>query len=441
MSPDAPGSFSSRPAFPELSPAACDAMNGYKRLLGEVLPMKAAHRRDLADNIQELSTFLTTERKEFLGRDYLHAPQTLGAYLWYFLPWNMLRLARLLGGLAFDPPEGAVIVDLGAGPLTLVQALVLAKPELLARELHIYCLDSTPKPMREGRKLYFGLLDLLGVKSSWKIHLVHAPWQVGLRQVPQADVLTAANFLNELPWHRRDPLSEQVGDFFEALAVHVRANGQCLFVEPGNRLGGKLASMLREGAVGQGWNVLAPCTHVQPCPMIGNPRETSWCHFSLSIQGCPGWLTDLSREAALGKWDLSLSFAHLAGPLGARPQESGEKARIISGEFALPDFQGVRQTGRYVCCARGKLLLVSEQGEPGTSSGDVALLDLPQDLRRDAKSQALMARLHSKPILQLKSHADRPAPRRSTTQQRADQDKRPEKWKRTPRDSKKSGAK
>lgn len=382
--------------------------------------MKAAHRRDLADNIQELSTFLTTERKEFLGRDYLHAPQALGAYLWYFLPWNMLRLVRLLGGLAFDPPEGAVVVDLGAGPLTLIQALALARPDLLARELHIYCLDSTPKPMREGRKLYFALLNLLDVKSSWKIHLVHAPWQVGLRHAPQADVLTATNFLNELPWHRRAPLSEQVGDFFGALAVHVRANGQCLFVEPGNRLGGKLASMLREGAVGQGWNVLAPCTHVQPCPMLGNPRETSWCHFAISTQGCPGWLADLSREAELGKWDLSLSFVHLAGPQGARPQESGEKARIISGEFALPDVQGVRQTGRYVCCARGKLLLVSRQGEPGTSSGDVALLELPQDLRRDAKSQALMARLHPGPAWQAKTDSTtrsaRPGPQRSQGQ-------------------------
>lgn len=377
-------------------------MREYPRLLAEVMPMKAAHRRRLPDNIQELSTFLTTERKELLGRDYLHAPQALGAYLWYFLPWNMLRLARLLGGLDFSPCDGAVIVDLGAGPLTLVQSLALARPDLLGRELHFYCLDSTPKPMREGRKLYFGLLDLLGQKSNWKTHLIHAPWQAGLRDAPHADVLAAANFMNELPWHRRDPLSEQVADFFAKVAGHVRGDGQCLFVEPGNRLGGKLTSLLRESAVAQGWNVLAPCTHSEPCPMLGNPRETSWCHFSVSVQGCPDWLAALSREAELGKRDLSLSFAHLAGSQGQRASlasEQGgerpeERARIISGEFALPGIRGVARTGRYACSARGKVLLVSEPGEAGTLSGDVVDLRLDGQIGRDAKTRTLMAGLH-----------------------------------------------
>lgn len=380
--------------FPELPTPACTALRDYQRLLAEVLPMKAAHRRHLPDNIQDLSAFLTTDRNELTGRDYLHTPQTLGAYLWYFLPWNMLRLARLLAGLGLDPPEGAVIVDLGAGPLTLVQAMALARPDLLDREMHFYCLDSTPKPMRLGRKLYFGLLDTLGIKTSWRTHLVHAPWQAGLRDVPRANVLTAANFMNELSWHRRDPLSEQVGEFFHTVADHVHGDGQCLFVEPGNRLGGKLAGMLRDSAVSLGWNALGPCTHVQPCPLLGNPRETSWCHFTMSVQGCPDWLTALSREAGLAKRDLSLSFAHLAGPQGRRPSSDSEYARIISNEFPLPDHRGEPQKGRYGCSARGKLLLVSSKGQTGTVSGDVVPADMSDHQKKDPKSQALVVRLH-----------------------------------------------
>jgi hypothetical protein len=437
MSPDSVESVvaPSRRSFPDLSPAAREALSGYPRLLADVLPMKAAHRRHLPDNIQELSTFLTTERKELLGRDYLHAPQTLGAYLWYFLPWNMLRLARLLGGLVFEPPAGAVIVDVGAGPLTLVQALALARPDLLARELHFYCLDSTPKPMRQGRKLYFGLLDLLGATSSWRTHLVHAPWQAGLRDAPQADVLTAVNFMNELPWHRRDPLGEQVGEFFGSLSDHVRDSGQCLFMEPGNRLGGKLTSMLRESAVARGWNVLAPCTHVQPCPMLGNLRETSWCHFSVSTQGCPDWLTALSREAELAKRDLSLSFTHLAGPEGARPKHSGDKARIISNAFALPDLRGIPQTGRYACHAKGKLLLVSARGALETESGDVVSLELGREPVRDAKSQALMVRLHPDPDAHPQPDPARAGKRRA----QITQDKGPKKWGKTLRSHKGRG--
>lgn len=388
-------------AFPELSAAARAALNGYAHVLARVLPMKAVHRRRLPENIQALSTFLTTERHELSGRDYLHEPQALGAYLWYFLPWNMLRLARLAGGLSLgtvlDRPGGAVIVDLGAGPLTLVQALALARPDLLDRELHIYCVDSTPKPMREGRKLYFGLLDLLETPARWKTHLVHASWQAGLRQAPQADILTAANFMNELPWHRRDPLREQVGDFFSAVAGHVRADGQCLFMEPGNRLGGKLIGMLRDAAVAGGWNALAPCTHARPCPMLDNPRETAWCHFSLSTRGSPDWLTALSRDAELGKRDLSLSFVHLAGPRGVRPASGPEQARIISNEFSLPSGRGLDQRGRYACSRHGKVLLVSEQNEAGTGPGDLVSLVMERKPRRDAKTGTLIAGLHPAP--------------------------------------------
>jgi SAM-dependent methyltransferase len=370
-------------------------MLNYSGLLRDVFPMKSAHRRRLAENIQALSAFLIEDRKEVLGRDYLHTPAALGAYLWYFMPWNLLRLTRLLGSLELDPPVGAHIVDLGAGPLTVVQSLALARPDLLDRELHFHCLDTTPKPMREGRKLYHGLLGLLGKQqpARWKVHLVHAPWKAGLQDLPQADLLTAANFLNELPWHRRSPLSEQLDDFFQSVARHLRKDGQGLFVDPGNRLGGKLISLLRESAVASGWNILAPCTHHQPCPMLLH-RETSWCHFILSTQGCPSWLTDLSREAELFKHDVSLSYVHLVGPLGQRPRAGEDLARIISAEFPVTDPRFGRMVGRYGCAAQGKLLILSDQDETGTVSGESVPVYLPEMTRHDPKSQARIAMLH-----------------------------------------------
>ena len=415
--PSRPAGTSSAP-FPDLSVAAQRALTDYADLLREVMPMKAAHRRRLADNIQELSSFLIEDRAEFLGRDYLHAPAALGAYLWYFLPWNLLRLSRLLGGLNLDLPDGATIVDLGSGPLTVVQALALARPDLLTRELHFHCLDATPKPMREGRKLYQGLVNslentLAQGQSRWKIHLVHAPWHVGLKDLPRADLLTAANFLNELPWHRRDPLGEQVTDFFRTVAAHQRHGGRCLFVEPGNRLGGKLVSLVRESAVAESWNVLGPCTHHQACPML-EYRETSWCHFTLSTRGCPPWLAELSREAELAKRDVSLSYAYFAGPDLADPgrekldvaqdreahdrkaQVAGkESARIISSEFSVPTRDRGQMIGRYGCAAQGKLLILSVPGEPGTRSGDLVPVHLAEPPWRDPKSRAVVAELPS----------------------------------------------
>jgi len=282
----------------------------------------------------------------------------------------------------------------------------LAKPELLRRELHIHCLDTTPKPMRLGRQLLHGLCAQLGqpAPSRWKIHLEHAPWVVGLGKLPKAHLLTAANFLNELPWHRRDPLGEQVGDFFQNIRGHLHAKGHILFVEPGNRFGAKLISQLRENVLASGWNILAPCTHAQPCPMLDH-RETSWCHFTLSTQGCPGWLTNISREAQLGKRDMSLSFLHAAAPSEPAGASSGEQAksepaRIISSEFVVPDPGGGRKLGRYACTARGKLLLVSATHDAvdavATDSGDLVIAQVADPPRRDAKSRALLGRITRK---------------------------------------------
>jgi len=60
--------------FPRLEASAQSAMQAYDGLLKDVFPMKAGHRRRLVDNIQELSNFLIDDRKELLGRDYLHTP-------------------------------------------------------------------------------------------------------------------------------------------------------------------------------------------------------------------------------------------------------------------------------------------------------------------------------------------------------------------------------
>lgn len=439
---DAPSRFpgalaTSGAPFPDLSAAARRALTDYADLLREVMPMKAAHRRRLADNIQELSSFLIEDRAEFLGRDYLHAPAALGAYLWYFLPWNLVRLTRLLGGLDLDLPEGATIVDLGSGPLTMVQALALARPDLLTRELHFHCLDATPKPMREGRKLYHGLVDNLRNtldqgQSRWKIHLVHAPWHVGLKDLPRADLLTAANFLNELPWHRRDPLGEQVAALFRTVAAHQRHGGRCLFVEPGNRLGGKLVSLTRESALAEGWRVLGPCTHHQACPML-EYRETSWCHFTLSTHGCPPWLTELSREADLAKRDVSLSYAYVLGPGSADPQRAEaqvardreasapktpdagtESARIISAEFSVPTRDRGQMVGRYGCAAQGKLLILSAPGAPGTRSGDLVPVRLAEPSWRDPKSHAVVAELPSA-TGKAKAGADKRKPKQTSS--------------------------
>jgi hypothetical protein len=122
----------SRELFTPLSADARRALEQLPAALDAVLPLKTAHRRDLPAAVQELSARLTCERGGN-ERPYWSSPRLASAYLRYFLPWNLARLIRLMGGLELpDPPaeaaQRAMLLDIGSGPLTLPLALWLAKP-------------------------------------------------------------------------------------------------------------------------------------------------------------------------------------------------------------------------------------------------------------------------------------------------------------------------
>lgn len=91
------------PLFPPLSAAAREALERLPEALAKVRPLSAAHRRSLPEDVADLSRLLTTERGA-LNRPYWSSPAFVSAYLYYFLPWNLLRLTRLLSGLPLPDP-------------------------------------------------------------------------------------------------------------------------------------------------------------------------------------------------------------------------------------------------------------------------------------------------------------------------------------------------
>ena len=113
--------------FPLPSAELLDGLAALPRALSRAFPLKAKHRAALPGGIRKLSDFLTVDR-ENLPRDYMTRPEYLAAYLHYFLPWNIYRQGRLLTGLDLALKPGARVVDLGAGPLTFLLALWLARP-------------------------------------------------------------------------------------------------------------------------------------------------------------------------------------------------------------------------------------------------------------------------------------------------------------------------
>lgn len=167
--------------FPPLDAAAQAALARLPEALARVWPLSAAHRRSLPGDVAALSRLLT-ETRAGLRRPYWSRPQFVSAYLYYFLPWNLVRLMRLCQGLPLPEPcpGGArrglppLLADAGSGPLTLPLALWLARPQWRALPIRVLALDSVLRPLELGRALFAALGSVLD-EPVWDVHLVRGP--------------------------------------------------------------------------------------------------------------------------------------------------------------------------------------------------------------------------------------------------------------------------
>lgn len=425
--------------FPPLPFKVCAAMKALPSAINAALPLKTAHKRDLPLAVEELSLRLTSERST-LTRPYWSMPRLTSAYVRYFLPWNIIRLARLFAGLPLPSPTpvsaekfGAgetapyaadseeakpspnvpsdalpagmlprLLVDVGSGPLTVPIALWMAKPEWRDLPLTVLCLDAAPQPLDIGKKIF---LHLAGEHSPWRIVTRRASLDGLARELRTARgvpwLLTAANVINEIPLKTGQYNDERFASIAE-VAAHFcqRDDASALFVEPGTRLGGKNMVSLREQALEAGLYPVAPCPHAAPCPV---QESRSWCHFTFDTGGTPPWLLELSRQSNLTKDGLSLAFMLLQNSRAAQstvpmstqagtPDTANtatiEQVRVISAPFVIPGMWG---SARYACSARGLALLTEAQS---FQSGSLVEALWPADARQDKKSGAFIITPH-----------------------------------------------
>ncbi len=359
--------------FPEPDAQAKKLLNEFESHLNKVAPLKAKHRADLAYAIRDLSRSLTEER-ENRTRDYMSEPRSASAYLRYFMPWNLYRLTRLFQGLNLNIPDNATIVDLGAGPLTAILALWIARPHQRDKNLTFVCLDRTPKPMKIGLDLF----KLLAPNSPWKISVVKGGVHTKLRE--KADLLMSMNTLNELEWRSGDELNEQIEQTARSLTKRLAEGGRILLVEPGVRDASRILSLLRKQFIDSGFSPIAPCTHINDCPMPGDTGGP-WCHFRFEAYGAPEWLKKLTAQAKLTKQAASLSFLYFT------PSEfqDRELVRVISESFAVPEGRG-----QYGCSGKGLVLLGYRRTHSPMRPGSVMHPRWPKEEMHDEKSGAVV---------------------------------------------------
>ncbi|HML55136.1 MAG TPA: small ribosomal subunit Rsm22 family protein, partial [Solidesulfovibrio magneticus] len=342
-----------------LAPLAPDVrarLEAYPELLRKVLPLRPGLVRELPKVVRELSLSLTAEREGGPRPGYLSDPKVLSAYLWYYLPWNLVRLSRLLPGLDLDIPDDGVVCDLGSGPLTFIQALWLSRPDLRKRRLRITCVDRSKRALELGLALFAELagFDPTRPDAPWRIRVTRGEYWQGLTD--GADLVAMVNVANELAGKVREPLDERMERVAAQLSESLVPGGRVLVVEPGTRLGWRCLLGMRQAFVEMDMDISAPCPHREECVLLAG-RTRAWCHFTMPPAGAPRWLTAFSERAGLGKERLSLSFL-LARKV--RPAPSGG-ARVVSGAFSLADVPG---SAVYGCSASGLLVLCAPDRRP-----------------------------------------------------------------------------
>lgn len=360
--------------FPNITEANEAELERFGDILKKVWPLKARHRDRLKYDIRDMSRGLTSERSE-RKIDYMSDAKFLSPYLTYFLPWNLYRMSRLFTGLEMDIPDGSEIVDLGSGPLTAVIALWISRPHLRERKLNFTCMDRAPKSLQAGLNLF---RELAGKDTPWRIRTVKAAFTDRINR--KADLIIAANAFNELDWSGR-VARPQAEKLTKHLVNSTKETGRILLIETGVRLTGRIIAEMRSQMLENDFKPIAPCPHMEECPMPATGTGSPWCHFNFSVKGAPKWLEMLSSEARLEKDGVSLNFLYLSRKGG---QDWGA-VRTISEPFKLHGGMG-----QYACSNKGLTLVDYGDKHRPLFPGQIIVPEWPAKPKVDLKSKAVI---------------------------------------------------
>ncbi len=393
--------FSVENAEEALSKAQLLAIENFDKTIQSVRPLNSRQMQALPENIAALSHQLTDERgSRRLG--YMNENVQLSAYVRYFTWWNLVRLTRLFSNLPEEafPAVDCACLDLGSGPLTLVTALWISRPELRNKNLTWYCLDLSQAALTLGEELYMSVAAQLppsdeNAPAHWKIIRVKGSFGTFIKE--KCGFITCANMFNELDQGSKMPPEFQTKKYYDQLSAYAAEGAKFLLVEPGVPKAARTLSLLRERFIKAGYEVKAPCPHALECPMNGFKSYTGsknkWCNFAFSTEDAPARLQKLSVAAKLPKERAVLSFISAVKAEekdekpGAGKKNSSLLLRITSDSFHLPK----NRTGYYACSRLGLTLVSSEQGDT-FKSGDLirveltkAVENLPLDYKSGAK--------------------------------------------------------
>ena len=380
--------------FKKLPDDARIVLENFDRIVQSVRPMNSKQLAKLPKDIRELSHKLTDDR-ESRRVGYMNATEELSAYVRYFTWWNLVRLTRVFSNIPaeqFNLKDEDVCLDIGSGPLTVVSALWLSRPELRSKKLTFYCMDISASTMALGEDIYMSIAAQSQPKEStapahWNI--VRVKGEIGTPIRKKAKFISCANMFNELYQKEKQDPEKIAKAQFDQLKAYAQPDPVFFIAEPGSPVASHFISLMRQNMLKEGLKMVAPCPHQDTCAMSGLHARyggtAKWCNYSFSTEQAPLRLLKLSEEAGIPKDRAVISFIFANN---AENITNNFSIRVSSEPIWLP---GNRQ-GFYCCSSKGLVLAVNCSRKE-LKSGQCLELNLKtgfNDLQKDKKTGSIL---------------------------------------------------
>lgn len=416
---------------------AISILENFDKIVQDNLPLNSKQLSKLPEDIRELSHQLTDER-DTRRLSYMNEKTTLSAYARYFMWWNLVRLTRLFSNIDISKinlKDNDVCIDIGSGPLTIISALWLSRPELRKIKLTWYCLDLSQSSMTLGENIFLSIvakttsfvptnkkesenssksitkenqLSYDNQPAQWKIIRVKGGLGTPIKE--KAKLITCANMFNEAFQSEQKPLDFLAKKYSTDLFKYSTKNSSFIIVEPGVPRSARFISLLRDNFIRKGLSISAPCCHHELCPMDGrllkghhidksstnsNSSKTGkWCNFAFPTKNAPEKLQKLSSLAKLPKDRAVLSFVFSIPTENADLESNkSDENRKLSNQMTIriasdPIKLSENKIGFYACSPIGLVLYIPKKSQL-IFSGDLINTNIPSEKAKiDKKSGA-----------------------------------------------------
>jgi len=325
-----------KPDFDELIPLLISAWRRLSNIKGG--PSDALQTREfrgVVDSILSLNKGLE-ETQDFVGKDYFKDRTLLGAYLLYH--W-ILHYAQGLSLLEELPSPPRRVLDICSGPAAFAYAALKHGAE------EVYAIDQNLDALNLGAQICGKSGHTLTIRP-WKAHQDKLPVE------GKFDLITMGYCLEELfPKHTSGWLEKQQS-FTRSLLNLLTPDGHLLLVESSWPHTNQRMLRLRDGIVGEGIAIQAPCVWKGQCPAL--QAANSPCYAQRPFQK-PYLISEIQRAAKINLSSLKMSYLIIKSPEASWPAIPDQPVyRIVS-----PPVDSLRGKRFYLCGTDGKKSLGS----------------------------------------------------------------------------------